>query len=173
MRNLIILGVALLLTACGTDRTYVDKPGSGSPSFGSDPAANDLKLNSEKEYHPSKNTNGKYEVPEGTNFIEIVLPETIAVLSGNAGNYYTIVYIDDFRCFYQGGSNFSYPLQMGNQSEVEKGEKYHFSHCTNSSGTMDLEAGDQVLVEDGVEVEIHNGDSTETTLIQTVIEVLD
>ena len=95
------------------------------------------------------------------------------MLSGNAGNYYTIIHIDDFDCFYKGGSNFSYPLQMGNSQEVEKGQTYHFQFCQDSLGRMDIEAGDDAIVEQKVEVEIYDGDSTETTVVQAVIEVLD
>lgn len=178
MKLLILPLIGMMLIGCGNAEFGYDKPAS-SPDV--DPVINPgpdygqieevLLLTASKKYHPSSNED---DVVDLTEIKELSLPAEIEVVSGNAGNYYSLLTIDDIICYYKGGSGFSYPLQMGNVSEIEKGQKYHLSFCRDATNgaVLDLQAGDSVFAQDEISLTIHNGDSTEETIVQLKIEVL-
>lgn len=164
MKYCVLMLLALMVSACGINKTYVGKPTGTDPNFVTDPAQEVLSITAEKTYHPSSNKNGEHEVDS---FLEVELPSTLTVVSGNAGNYWAFLDFDDLRCFYKGGSNFSYPLQMASQEEVQKGQKYHLQYCEDDQGyEIDVQAGDLVAVSYKITLTIHNGDSTEPTVVK-------
>ena len=182
MKLLLLIFTGMTLVACGNAEFGMNNPHLTSPGT-SDPVADPGQIEDEKEvikltatryYHPNDSDPAVLDLNENK---EISLPAEIEVISGNAGNFYSLLAIDDVICYYKGGSDFSYPLQMGNDTEIAKGQRYHLSFCTLESegffgDRLDLQAGDSVVVQDGISLEIHNGDSTETTVVELNIEVL-
>ena len=166
MKITLILSL-LFLISCGQSKDYTKK-NTDNPNFTADPDY--IVMTAKKEYHPSKNTDGSYTVDE--NFIDVLLPATIKVTSGNAGNYYAILTMDSVTCYYKGGSNFSYPLQMNNQSEVIKGQEYKLYRCQDHLGQLPLKANDKILVSNQITLQIHNGDSTVSTEVRVSLEKL-
>ena len=176
MKFLLLIFTGMTLVACGNAEFGMNNPHLDAPD--SSPVADPgqvednevITLNASKSYHPDSSDDAILDLEENK---EISLPAEIEVVSGNAGNYYSLLAIDDVICYYKGGSDFSYPLQMGNVSEIEKGQKYHLRFCRDANGdTLDLQAGDSVFVQDNISLGIHNGDSTEATVVELKIEVL-
>lgn len=166
---LILLPILAILTSCGQNKDYTEIPLDGTDFSGS---VNDvLEMVASKEYHPVVNYDNVYTV-QTNEILKVYVPESLEVISGNAGNYYTLLSLDDITCFYKGGSDFSYPMQMSSPSEVEKGQKYNLKYCKDNSGSyVNLIAGDVFEVIDRVKVSIHNGDSTVTTDVKVSFEL--
>lgn len=167
MKKLLLITLCTtFLVSCGQNKNYTEKNLNNgfTTEGGTDNNQESIVVNALKEYHPSRN----YDSTVNVNSTKLVtLPSTIEVLSGNSGNYYSIVYIDDsLVCYYKGGSSYSYPLQRGNQQDIEDGEQYHFSHCVENGNTSNLEANDLIEIKEKVKLSIHNGDSTVSTEIQ-------
>lgn len=134
-------------------------------------------LEASKSYGPSQWQDDVYDLgEEGLSNVDLqlILPEEVAVLSGNSGNHWVTLIIDEgegseLRCKYRGGADVSKPLRSGNQSQIEKGQRYRFESCDDKS----LSGGDPVSVASALRLTVNNGDSTETTTVIAVLDVLD
>lgn len=174
MKFLLLLLIATNIVACGSSK-FACGPNNCEGDQTVNPIEREegevINLTASKQYHPDVNQDAIVDVTE---LKEISLPSEISVVSGNAGNYYSLLKVDsDIVCFYKGGSDFSYPLQMGNVSEIEKGQKYHLSFCEDNDGNaLNLFAGDTLIIQSSISLSIHNGDSTEDTVINLKLNVL-
>ena len=95
-------------------------------------------------YSPSEWIDGSLDV-DGTS--TVVIPESIPVVVGNAGNQWLhvdLVQADgtEASCRYRGGASRPNP---SNPADIEAGLAYHFVRCTCGTGN-DIEAGDEVEV---------------------------
>lgn len=158
--------VILFLVSCGQNKKYTEKDQINDFITNSEY----LELSATKTYHPSASKTHEQQLAESK---QAVIPNKIKVVSGNAGNYYSILSFDDVECYYKGGSQYSYPLQMGSSEEITKGEEYILDFCRDSNNILDYEAGDQLVVNDRVSLSIHNGDSTVPTSISVSVELLN
>jgi hypothetical protein len=179
--NLILVFMSLFLFSCGQNKDYVGIPNDGgNNNFAEDTGATYMSLIASKTYSPEvSNQHDLRQITETEGAMEIVLPETITVLEGNAGNHYVFLDIiedsnNKIRCYYQGGSEEAYPLQtVTTQEQVDRGLVYEFHHCTHSNdGVLNLTYGDTLLVLNEICLEVWHGDSATKTVVEAKIEVL-
>lgn len=180
MKTIIIMLFSLLLVSCGQSKDYVKKNTGNDFNFGND--SQYLSLNASRDYAiPRSNsvyTVGAYTVDQVGTSVDVVVPESIQVTSGNAGNSFSCIEFDQVICMYKGGSQFSYPLQIGTTNtvdrdlEIQKGQTYSLNHCRDQYGNiLNIEANDKVIVLDSVKLRVLNGDSTVPTEVSVKIEV--
>lgn len=100
---------------------------------------------------------GEYIFPK---LAKVYLPESIHITSGNAGNHYAYVFINeyenayDYYCVYKGGSNTSQP--GANTTNEINGLKYNFEDCYDDNGnSLGLEPGDRAWIEKDKSIEVH------------------
>lgn len=176
MKILLIVIIGMNLISCGNNPHMANNQPGSTPTVDSSQVEDKevIKLTATRFYYPDDSEVGKLVLDETK---RISLPAKIKVISGNAGNFYSLLAIDNIICYYKGGSDFSYPLQMGNETEISKGQSYHLQFCSLESegfsgNRLDLQADDSVFVQDSISLSIHNGDSTETTVVELEIEIL-
>lgn len=161
-----LLLIALFLVSCGQSKKYTGKDQVND--FVTD--SEYLELLATKTYHPSTSKTHEQQLAGSK---QAVIPNKIQVTSGNAGNYYSILSFDNIDCYYKGGSKYSYPLQMGSEEEISKGEEYILDFCRDSESALEYKAGDKLIVNDKLSLSIHNGDSTVPTSINVSVELIN
>jgi hypothetical protein len=119
-----------------------------------------------KSYGPSVFNNATYQ---SKHTLDFAIPSKVKVIEGNAGNHTLYLDIGSVRCTYQGGASVSKPLSPYNATQVVLGQWYNFQSCTDSSTS-----GTQVRIYSGtvLNLEVNNGDTTQTTKVELVLEIL-
>lgn len=121
-----------------------------------------------KSYDPSTwfNAEKNYEYE-----VSFLIPESIAVTAGNAGNHWTDLKVmhgeTEMTCRYKGGADISKPIAAANASQIEKGLFYHLDSCEDGSI-----AGDLITVTD-IFLTVANGDKTETTEVTLYLDFVE
>lgn len=166
------LAALMGLTACGGERDKfpgLEFPPDDGDTFEevTDPTEfiedKTWPLTSTKTYGPSTWYHGVIYLPYE---LDVVVPAEVNVISGNAGNHMLSIFIDDVVCSYKGGSSQSKPIQGGNPTQIELGLKYHLQSCDDGSI-----AGDLIAASNKIQMEVHNGDTTQDTVVQWIVEV--
>ncbi len=105
------------------------------------------KLRASKTYNPSTFYDDSQNILAK---VEAKIPEAVAVTSGNAGNHWVRLQLDDVLCIYKGGASQAHPAK--NSNEWTRGLNYRFDSCTNG-----MRAGDALTVKHTVSLSVLNG----------------
>jgi hypothetical protein len=122
-----------------------------------------VRLRAEKTYNPSRWSDGNATF-DGA--VSVTLPESIPVIDGNAGNHLTTLTLSpDINCLYRGGADVSSPLASQNQTQIDKGQFYHFESCSNGAtpGTN--------LDTSQITLHVDNGDKSSRTRIELELPI--
>lgn len=126
---------------------------------GADAPAVQLILTAIKTYGPSTWYDANYEGDE----YEATIPAIVPVLTGNSGNHWITLTLNDISCQYKGQASVSKPLNPYNFSQVKKGQIYKLDP---SNSDPECVAGDKITITEA-SLTVNNGDSTMPTTVQT------
>jgi hypothetical protein len=151
----------------------IEEPGSGDQEEGQEEQASNEEealeppslekvyhLIAAKSYSPSQWKHDSVELPLGGWFL---VPESIHIVEGNAGNHRAQIYFDEVVCSYKGGSAQSRPM---GPVQWERGLVYKLEHCSQGEKLTDPEI---VWAEKEIRLEVGNGDSRQTTVVEVEI----
>lgn len=162
-----------LLQSCGQSSNEVIYQGGGTTN----PTNPDGKyafqelvsLESSKTYIPENTTSS---IKEFSQPVDLIIPNDLTVIMGNAGKFYSIIIVnDEIKCYYKGMSIMTNPLYTNNLEEILKGQKYVFEKCEQNDLILSYNSGDIILNVNTIKLIIINGDRQSKTQIQGKIYV--
>lgn len=168
-----ILMALFLLQSCGQSSNEVIYQGGGTTN----PSNPDGKyafqelvsIESSKTYIPENTTSS---IKEFNQSVDLIIPNDLTVIMGNAGSFYSVMIInDEIVCYYKGMSLMTNPLYTNNIEEIIKGQKYLFEKCTQNEINLSYNSGDVISNVNSIKLMIINGDRQSKTKIQGKIYV--
>lgn len=177
LHTTLIFSFALLYVGCGKEVTNNRAPASEDFTGNQGLQTNTVKL---KALIPQGSTNSVTSSVKFSKALEVFIPRSIDVSSGNAANQTAHIYfdansIDDytFYCKYIGSATTTTP---NSPDEISKGLKYDFHDCyslSGDNGQINYKPGDKIThyPESSVILELNGSDLRFNTEASTILEL--